>query len=105
MTEAERDAALHPADHLLADWPLVRLDAEGAGRFLSGVRRRLPLPDAPQLRVYGPEPRAFLGSGHTSAGELISDRLLSPIEVQALLAPTPGQPPIPPNPETPKNPS
>ncbi len=85
MDEAGRDAALHPADMLLADWPIVRLPAEDAARFLSGVRRRLPLPDAPHLRVYGPEPKAFLGSGHITAGELISDRLLSPIEVQGLL--------------------
>ena len=101
MDEAQRDEALGPADMLLADWPLVRLNTEDAGRFLSGVRRRLPmLSDAPQLRVYGPEPRAFLGSGHVSAGELISNRLLSPVEVQGLLARTPGHPPIQPNPET-----
>jgi len=85
MTEAERDAALLPADTLLADWPAVRLDDEGAGRFLSGVRRRLTLADAPRVRVYGPQPEAFLGSGHVSGGELISTRLLSPVEVQGLL--------------------
>ena len=86
MTEEQRDAALLNADTLLADWPLVRLNAEDAGRFLSGVRRRLPLPDAPNVRVYGPQPRAFLGSGHIHAGELISSRLLSPVEVQGLLS-------------------
>ena len=85
MTEAERDAQLKAADALLEDWPLVRLDAEGAGRFLSGVRRRLPLADAANVRVYGPEPKAFLGGGHITAGELISTRLLSPVEVQGLL--------------------
>ena len=87
MTEAERDAQLHDADCLIADWPVVRLDDENAGRFLSGVRRRLPLPDAPRVRVYGPQEKAFLGSGHITAGELISNRLLSPVEVQGLLAP------------------
>ncbi len=87
MTEAERDAQLHDADSLIADWPMVRLDDENAGRFLSGVRRRLPLPDAPRVRVYGPQDKAFLGSGHITAGELISNRLLSPVEVQGLLAP------------------
>ena len=87
MTEAERDALLHDADCLIADWPVVRLDDEGAGRFLSGVRRRLPLPDAPRVRVYGPQAKAFLGSGHITAGELISSRLLSPVEVQGLLVP------------------
>jgi tRNA pseudouridine55 synthase len=87
MTESERDALLQDTDSLIADWPVVRLDDEGAGRFLSGVRRRLPLPNAPHVRVYGPQPGAFLGSGHITAGELISTRLLSPLEVQGLLAP------------------
>ena len=86
MTEAERDAHLLAADALLADWPLVRLREEDACRFLSGVRRRLPLPDMPNVRVYGPQPRAFLGSGHVAAGELIPTRLLSPLEVQGLLS-------------------
>ena len=85
LDEAERDALLQDPDVLLADWPLVRLQAEDAGRFLSGVRRRIPLADAPQVRVYGPEPRAFLGSGHIAGGELISTRLLSPVEVEGLL--------------------
>jgi tRNA pseudouridine55 synthase len=86
MAEDERDAALLDADTLLADWPAVRLDEDDAGRFLAGVRRRLPLADAPRVRVYGPQPRAFLGSGHIAGGELISTRLLSPTEVEGLLA-------------------
>ena len=85
MTEAERDAALAAADALVADWPEVRLGTEDAGRFLSGVRRRTKLADTPHVRVYGPEPKAFLGGGHITAGELISTRLLSPLEVQGLL--------------------
>lgn len=85
MDEPQRDAALMRADTLLADWPEVRLGDEDAGRFLSGVRRRTSLADAAQVRVYGPQPRAFLGSGHIRAGELISTRLLSPVEVQGLL--------------------
>ncbi|WP_457329356.1 tRNA pseudouridine(55) synthase TruB [Rhizobacter sp. P5_C2] len=85
MDEAQREAALLDADALLADWPVVRLGDEDAGRFLSGLRRRLPLADAEQVRVYGPDPRAFLGSGRVDAGELISTRLLSPVEVQGLL--------------------
>ena len=85
MTEAARDELLLPADSLIADWPVVRLDDEGAGRFLSGVRRRLQLPESPRVRVYGPQARAFLGSGHIAGGELISTRLLSPLEVQGLL--------------------
>jgi tRNA pseudouridine55 synthase len=86
MTETERDMVLMDADAFLSDWPLVRLNSEDAVRFLSGVRRRLPLPDAPNVRVYGPEPKAFLGGGHITAGELISTRLLSPLEVQSLLS-------------------
>jgi tRNA pseudouridine55 synthase len=85
MSELERDAVLMPADQLLADWPEVVLSNEDAGRFLSGMRRRLPLADAPNVRVYGPPKHTFLGSGHVTAGELISTRLLSPVEVQSLL--------------------
>jgi tRNA pseudouridine55 synthase len=85
MSEEQRDVTLMPADALVADWPSVRLDDEDAGRFLSGVRRRTTLADAPNVRVYGPQARAFLGSAHVTAGELISNRLLSPVEVQGLL--------------------
>ena len=85
LTESARDGLLMDADALLADAPIVRLDAQEAGRFLTGLRRRVRLADAPQVRVYGPEPRAFLGSARVTAGELISTRLLSPVEVQGLL--------------------
>jgi tRNA pseudouridine55 synthase len=67
----------------------VHLADDEAGRFLSGLRRRTALADAPAVRVYGPEPRAFLGSAHITAGELIADRLLSPAEVAGLLESTP----------------
>ena len=90
MSDAERDASLMDADALLADWPVVRLGSEDAGRFLSGLRRRTDLPDAPNVRVYGPEPKAFLGGAHIAAGELISTRLLSPVEVQGLLVQEPN---------------
>jgi tRNA pseudouridine55 synthase len=95
MTEAEREARLLPPDVLLAGWPEVGLPDDEAGRFLTGLRRRVQLADAPAVRVYrvghggatGPaDSRAFLGSAHITAGELIADRLLSPLEVQALLA-------------------
>ena len=85
MDEVQRDARLLPPDALVADWTPVRLPAAEAARFLSGLRRRVDLPDAAQVRVYGPEPGAFLGSGHIVAGELIPTRLLSPAEVQSLL--------------------
>ena len=96
LSEAEREARLLPPDVLLAGWPELGLPDDEAGRFLTGLRRRVPLPDAPAVRVYrvGPDhhradrtqPRAFLGSAHITAGELIADRLLSPLEVQALAA-------------------
>ena len=84
MSEAQREALLLPADVLLCDWPRVKLDAAEAGRFLTGLRRRIDAADAPKVRVYGPEPHAFLGSAHITAGELIADRLLSPLEVASL---------------------
>jgi tRNA pseudouridine55 synthase len=85
LGDSERDALLSPPDSLLADWPLWRLDNQEAGRFLSGLRRRVDAPDAPQMRVYGTEPPAFLGSAHIAGGELIPTRLLSPLEVQGTL--------------------
>jgi tRNA pseudouridine55 synthase len=85
MSEAEREALLAPADSLLSDWPRISLDESEAGRFLTGLRRRVTAADAPQVRVYGPQTHAFLGSAHITAGELIADRLLSPLEVQGLL--------------------
>ncbi len=86
MTEDERMACLKPVDSLLAGHLAVTLDAENAGRFLSGVRRRGAWADCAQVAVYGPAAngetgRALLGSGHITAGELIPGRLLSPTEV------------------------
>lgn len=107
MDEAERDAHLLPADVLLSDWPDVLLSESEATRFLTGLRRRTSLPDAPQVRVYGPLPaaeaaravpaaptaarRVLLGSAHIQAGELIPTRLLSPLEVQGMLDQTLSQ--------------
>jgi len=89
LEEPQRDALLRPADALLADWPQVQLGDDDAGRFLSGLRRRVALADQPAVRVYGPQPRAFLGSAHVQGGELIADRLLSPVEVQGVLSQIP----------------
>ncbi|MEP7283337.1 MAG: tRNA pseudouridine(55) synthase TruB [Rubrivivax sp.] len=94
LPEHERAGLLRPSDLLLADWPAVCLPDDEAGRFLTGLRRRVTLADAPAVRVYAstpapshpdgaPDPRAFLGSAHIAGGELIADRLLSPLEVQA----------------------
>ena len=87
--EPARLALLQPVDSLLADWPRLALPADEAGRFLTGLRRRVAQADAAALRVYGPEPGAFLGSAHITAGELIADRLLSPAEVSTFLNPEP----------------
>lgn len=86
LDEADRDALLLPPDVLLADWTALRLPAEEAGRFLTGLRRRVDAADCEHVRVYGPEPKALLGAGHIRAGELIPDRLLSPAELQGLLS-------------------
>ena len=84
MDEAARDACLRPVDVLLADWPAVQLGEADAARFLSGMRRRIVHADAEHVRVYGPDGRSLLGGAHVKAGELIADRLLSPLEVRAL---------------------
>ena len=96
MDEAARAAALHPVDSLLSTWPAVQLPDDEAGRFLTGLRRRVVLADAPAVRVYrvcattamhgALAAKTFLGSAHITAGELIPDRLLSPIEVMAQVA-------------------
>jgi tRNA pseudouridine55 synthase len=89
MTEAERDACLLPAQSLVSVFPSVTLDADNAGRFLSGLRRRGEPgqwgPDTAMVQVYGAHPPAFLGSAHVTADELIPQRLLSPIEIQDIL--------------------
>ncbi|MES2191450.1 MAG: tRNA pseudouridine(55) synthase TruB [Pseudomonadota bacterium] len=89
MTEPEREARLLPSQSLVAAYPSVTLDADNAGRFLSGLRRRGEPgqwgADAPLVQVYGAEPKAFLGSAHIAADELIPQRLLSPIEIQDIL--------------------
>ncbi len=96
MTHEERLTCLLPVDCLLANHALVTLDADNAGRFLSGLRRRGDWLDADAVAVYGPAPgavggvgygtgesaRALLGTGHVKSGELIPGRLLSPLEIE-----------------------
>jgi tRNA pseudouridine55 synthase len=86
LTELERDACLLSVDALITHWPIVRLADGDAARFLTGLRRRVDQADAKEVRVYGPQPKAFLGSAHITAGELIPTRLLSPLEVQNLIS-------------------
>jgi tRNA pseudouridine55 synthase len=83
--EPERDRLLLAPDVLLSDCPAITLASDDAARFLTGLRRRIDHADAAFVRVYGPAPGAFLGTGHVRGGELIASRLLSPDEVGALL--------------------
>lgn len=85
LDETTRPTRLKSVDTLLAGHAAVTLDAENAGRFLSGLRRRGNWPDTEQVAVYGSHPRALLGTAHVKAGELIPGRLLSPIEIQQIL--------------------
>jgi tRNA pseudouridine55 synthase len=103
MSEEERHAKLKPVDSLLPDHTPVTLDADNAGRFLSGLRRRGAWQDNEHVAVYGPpavlpEPvegltgasagparTVLLGTAHVTGGELIPSRLLSPPEVAQIL--------------------
>ena len=114
MSEAERLACLRPAESLLAGHVRVTLNAENAGRFLSGMRRRGEWADAESVAVFGPRPSPqpspvsgrggkslplppgegggegdgapiLLGTAHIHSHELIPGRLLSPIEIQQIL--------------------
>ncbi|HZY18603.1 MAG TPA: tRNA pseudouridine(55) synthase TruB [Ramlibacter sp.] len=91
MEEGDRLAQLLPAEALLDGHARVTLDADNAGRFLSGLRRRGTWPDQPAVAVFGPSTggsaSTLLGTGHVRAGELIPGRLLSPIEIQQILQP------------------
>ena len=93
MSDAERIACLQPVDRLFEGHTQVILDSDNAGRFLSGLRRKIQLPDADQVAVYSDAPlsanncskRTLLGAAHIKAGELIPTRLLSPIEIDQIL--------------------
>jgi tRNA pseudouridine55 synthase len=93
MAEPAREARLMPVECLLSDHTAVTLDAENAGRFLSGVRRRGTWTDQDRVCVFGENPRALLGSAHVKAGELIPGRLLSPLEIQQILERSPANQP------------
>ncbi len=85
MDEAGRLACLKPVESLLVGHAEVTLLCDDAGRFLSGLRRRVKMADAEQIAVFGDSPRALLGVAHVTGGELIPDRLLSPVEIQQIL--------------------
>ncbi len=92
LPEDERALRLSPVESLLDGHTRVTLDADNAGRFLSGLRRRVRLPDAPQVAVFGEQPDALLGTAWIRAGELIPGRLLSPTDIQQILDATQRQP-------------
>ena len=89
MDEGQRLAWLKPVDSLLVDHLRVTLDADNAGRFLSGLRRRGEWQDNDHIAVFGHEPAALLGTAHARGGELIPQRLLSPPEIEQILESTP----------------
>lgn len=89
MTEDERMACLQPVDALLPDHTAVTLDADNAGRFLSGLRRRGDWHDNDHVAVFADTPKALLGTAHIKAGELIPGRLLAPTEIEQILEPRP----------------
>lgn len=94
LAEPDRVAGLHGVDVLLSGHTPVMLDSDDAGRFLSGMRRRLSLPDTDPVAVFGPCPQgavqrlapALLGTGHIHAAELIPSRLLNPPEIEQIAA-------------------
>jgi tRNA pseudouridine55 synthase len=91
LGESERLDALRPVESLLPGHERVTLDTEHAGRFLSGVRRRGDWPNQAHVAVFGPAPAdplatVLLGTAHTQGGELIPGRLLSPTDIQQILA-------------------
>jgi tRNA pseudouridine55 synthase len=95
LSEEDRLERLLPVDALLSGHMPVTLNAEDAGRFLSGLRRRGQphhrWPDAEHIAVYGPALNAahashvLLGTAHAKANELIPTRLLSPLDIQQTL--------------------
>jgi len=86
----ERLALLQPIDCLLQNHTRVTLDANNAGRFLSGLRRCGAWPDAAHVRVYAEADNTLLGTAHIQGGELIPTRLLSPIDIQQILESSPA---------------
>ena len=92
-SEAERADLLLPPQALIASYPSVTLDADNTVRFLSGLPRH-GAPgqwgaDAPMVQVFGPLeltlPPVFIGSAQVSADQLIAQRLLTPLEIRAIL--------------------
>jgi len=85
-TQADPVGALLPMESLLADLPVVRLDAAAAQRFMQGRKERMAAGDttgtvaaetgAGKVRVAGPD-GGFLGTARCEDGWLQPDRLIS----------------------------
>ena len=88
LSEDQRLQALLPVSALLPAHAPIVLGADDAGRFLTGLRRRGPWPDSDSVSVWADQPNSFLGTAHIKAGELIPERLLTPIEIQSILEST-----------------
>lgn len=87
LDENARLALLRHSDILLRPTHTkIVLGPADAARFLSGLRRRGTWPDAEHVAVWGSQPKALLGIGHVCAGELIAQRLLTPVEIEQTLA-------------------
>ncbi len=74
-----------PTQCLLKGHEPIALDESDSAKFLSGVRRTGPWRDFDRVAVYAQHPTVLLGSAHTKGGELIPDRLLSPLEINSIL--------------------
>ena len=85
MDEAARLRALQPVQALLHGFDTITLGSEDAGRFLSGQRRRGNWADTERAAVFGTQPHALLGTARVKAGELIAERLLTPVEIRQIL--------------------
>ena len=85
MLRRVETGGLHVCDAITLEQLEALDETEEAGRFLSGLRRRGAWPDAEHVAVFGEQPHALLGTAHVKAGELIANRLLTPIEIAQTL--------------------
>ncbi len=81
IPEVQRLQYIRPVDVLLPKHTPVTLDSDNAARFLTGLRRRGAWKDASHVAVYAAPDKDFLGTAHITAGELIPNRLLSPLDI------------------------
>jgi hypothetical protein len=73
----ELDKLLQPADYLLFDLPVIKLDSAETERMVNGQRFRValsPIEDG-RLRMYSSD-RQFLGLGRISDGNLLQPERL-----------------------------